>query len=105
MLLSRDGPLMRQTADWMRPADERILEVLADCGNMTPTAISADGKVPRAPVSYSHVSGRVTRLVKYGLVDEYDDGLFRITDTGERFLAGELDVSQLEPLPWLAQSG
>lgn len=92
---------MRKPASWMVRADERILEVLADDGNLTPKAISQEGKVPRAPVNRSHVSSRCNDLLRYGLIDEFDNNLYRITSTGEQFLAGELDAEQLEPLPWL----
>jgi predicted transcriptional regulator len=75
----------------MRPIDERILEELDEEGNLTPQALDDFGvTVP------NHASNRLSEMAKYGLVERISRGLYRITDEGEAFLAGELDASTLD---------
>jgi len=50
---------MRQSADWMsRPADDSILEVVREEGNMTPLALSRDGEVTRVDIGRKHAGNR-----------------------------------------------
>jgi len=83
---------MRQPAEWMVPSDDRILELIRECGNLTPKAIEAFG----GPVR-QYVSERCRMLVRYGLLDQVYRGLYGITDAGEAYLDEELDASELEP--------
>jgi len=77
----------------MRPVDERILEELDEEGNLTPQALDDFGvTVP------NHASNRLSAMAKYGLVERISRGLYRITNDGEAFLAGDLDASELEPV-------
>ncbi|AFO57032.1 MULTISPECIES: hypothetical protein [unclassified Natrinema] len=88
---------MRQPAEWMRsPADDRILELMHDEGNMTPRALSRDGDIPRIDISRDYAGDRCRELAKYGLLERLDRGLYRLTDFGEAYLEGDLDVSELE---------
>ena len=84
----------RDRADWMQPLDEHILEALSEEGNLTPQAIENLDVTVR-----SHASMRLSKLRKYGLVERFADteGLYAITDAGERFLSGDLDAAELEP--------
>jgi hypothetical protein len=50
--------MVQKCADWMRPVGERILETMADEGNLTPRAVS-DFDV----TSQSHASNRLGALV------------------------------------------
>lgn len=84
---------MRKQADWMVPADNRILELIRDYGNLTPAAIEAKG----GPVS-DHASRRAKKLVRYGLLEQIHRGLYGITDAGEAYLDEELDASMLDPV-------
>jgi len=89
---------MRQDADWMRrPADDSILELLRDEGNMTPLAISREGRVARADITRKYAGDRLRTLTRYGLVRRLDDGLYQITDDGRNWLTGDLDPTTLEP--------
>jgi hypothetical protein len=89
---------MRKDAEWMRqPADDRILEVLREEGNMTPRAVSRDGEVPRADVSRDYAGSRLRVLRNYGLVRRLDRGLYQITNQGIRYLDEKLDAATLEP--------
>lgn len=86
---------MRQPAEWMRPSDDRILELLREHGNLTPQAVSNLG----GP-SASHSQNRLPKLRKHGLVELVADvrGLYRLTDDGRSYLDEELDASTLEPV-------
>ncbi len=87
---------MRQPADWMVAADDRILETLRDDGNMTPIAVSRDGLHKRVDVGRKYASDRLNVLADYGLVSRVDEGLYGITDSGLAYLAEELDAGELE---------
>jgi len=84
---------MRESADWMVPSDDRILELIREHGNLTPKAIEAFG----GPVR-QHASRRCAKLTEYGLLNRVYRGLYGITDTGEAYLDEELDAGELEPL-------
>lgn len=90
---ARDGGVVRQRAEWMRPVDERILETMRDEGNLTPRAV-AEFDV----CSQGHASDRLAELADYGLVERITRGLYRLTDDGRAFLDEELDASELEPV-------
>lgn len=89
----RDCDQMRQPAEWMVPADDRILELIRDQGNLTPGAIEKFG----GPVS-DHASRRARKLARYGLLEQIHHGLYRLTDEGRAYLDEELDASTLEPV-------
>lgn len=84
---------MRESADWMVPSDDRILELIREHGNLTPKAIEAFG----GPVR-QHASRRCAKLAEYGLLERVYRGLYGITDEGEAYLDEELDASDLESI-------
>ncbi|SDC06525.1 winged helix-turn-helix domain-containing protein [Natrinema hispanicum] len=83
---------MRKRADWMVRADEVILEVLESDLLLGPTTIAKNGDLSR-----QHVSNRLSILIAYGLVERVEEGYYRITDRGKRWLRGEIDASELDP--------
>lgn len=85
--------MARKRADWMRPVDEHIMEVMRDEGNMTPQALN---EFDVAAANYAR--DRLSELSRYGLVERLSRGLYRLTDEGEAFLTEELDASELEPV-------
>lgn len=87
---------MRQPADWMVPADDRILESLREVGNLTPLAVSKEGLVARVDIGRKWASTRLRELAAYGLVEQVDEGLYGLTDVGRAYLDEELDASELE---------
>lgn len=90
---------MRQPAEWMRsPADDRILELIQDRGNMTPRALSREGDISRIDIRRDYAGDRCRELAKYGLLKRVDRGLYTVSEQGEAYLAGDLDASELEPL-------
>lgn len=90
------GDVVRQPADWMAPADDRILETIRDEGNMTPLALSREGDVPRLDISRKYAGLRCREMTGYGLLEKVDRGLYRLTDEGRAYLDEELDASTLE---------
>ena len=82
---------MRQAADWMVPSDDRILELVREHGNLTPTAIEELG----GPTS-GHARNRCPVLAEYGLLERISRGLYGITEEGEAYLNEELDANELE---------
>lgn len=88
---SQPSDEMRQSAEWMVPSDDRILELLREHGNLTPQAIEDFG----GPVA-GHAQDRLPELAEYGLVDRISRGLYQITDAGRSYLDEELDASTLD---------
>lgn len=86
---------MRQSADWMVPIDDRILEAIRDYGNLTPRAVSREGDTPRVDIGRKYAGERCRELARYGLLERIDRGLFGITDEGRAYLGEELDASTL----------
>nr|WP_251328239.1 helix-turn-helix domain-containing protein [Haloplanus sp. HW8-1] len=73
------------------PLDERILEALDSSGLiLSPAVISIN-----IDKSRSEVNRRLSTLVEYGLVTRVQRGYYEITETGQQYLAGELDASTL----------
>ena len=89
---------MRQRADWMAPMDDPILEVLRDIGNLTPGAISREGRVPRVDVGSQHASNRCRVLWRRGMLVMVDSGLYALSEDGRAYLDEELDASTLDEL-------
>jgi len=76
----------------MKPStDDAILESLRNKGNQQPVHVA--NQIDR---HRKYVGERLRELAEYGLVENLGQGLYRITGTGERYLEGELDVSELE---------
>jgi len=76
----------------MTRADDYILEFLDE------KDIKATPRVISANIDYTHqyVNERLKPLRENGLVENTGDGLYRITDRGRAYLAGELDADDLE---------
>jgi len=90
---TRNRDEMRQQADWMVPSDNRILELIREYGNLTPSAIEAKG----GPVR-QHASQRCSELAEYGLLNRVHRGLYGITEKGVAYLDEDLDASTLDPV-------
>jgi len=89
--------MRRPRVEWMTRADDAILEFLLNEGNRP---INATPAVVQANVNYqiSHVRNRLRELHSAGLVEYYDEdrGIYRITESGKAYLAGDLKASDLE---------
>lgn len=84
---------MRQSAKWMVLADDRILEFLREEGPHAPSRIAADERIPWGR---QHVGNRCRELEHRGLTRNIGNGVYTITEDGERYLDGELDAKGLE---------
>ncbi|AGB31021.1 hypothetical protein C488_02371 [Natrinema pellirubrum DSM 15624] len=79
-------------AEWMDPADERILEYMQNEDVFEPNQFDEAKICPANFAAY-----RCRELAKYGLLKRHMPGVYEVTDAGERYLAGELDPSELAP--------
>jgi len=76
----------------MNPVDDQIMEVLQESGAGTPRSLADE--IGR---NNDYLGVRCRELTKYRLLKRPSRGLYTLTDLGEQYLAGELDVSDLEP--------
>lgn len=83
----------RLPAEWMQSADDRILEWLESEGTTTPKTLSDE-----SPYDYHRntVQRRLRLLSKAGLVERVGRGVYRITEEGEKYLAGESDLRDVD---------
>lgn len=84
---------MRYSAAWMTLADERILERLSEVETDTPKGMAESGVVR---FSRQYIGQRCRKLAEYGLTQHLGNGVYRLTEDGEQYLAGELDAAELE---------
>lgn len=82
----------------MRSVDDRILETIREDGNMTPLALSREGRVERLDIGRKYAGIRARKLVDYGILTLVDKGLYGITNEGIAYLDEELDASTLDPV-------
>ncbi len=83
---------MRPRVDWMNQTDDRILELLNESGLILSPAVIAKN----LQYSRSWVSERTGKLVNAGLVEQVDDGYYRISSLGQAYLEGSVDAEELE---------
>lgn len=77
----------------MTIADERILERLSEVETDTPKGMADIGDVR---FSRQYIGERCRKLTDYGMLQHLGNGVYRITETGEQYLVGELDAEKLE---------
>jgi len=85
---------MRYSGDWMVLADDRILEFIRREGAGKPKMMEDSGYVK---YSRSYISKRCRKLVENGLLRDLGDGVYVITERGEKYLDGEINTSKDEP--------
>lgn len=84
--------MRRPRVSWMTQGDDRILETLETSGLiLSPRVLSANTDYTR-----NYINKRLRKLRENDLVERVDEGLYRITDRGRAYLAGELDAENLE---------
>jgi DNA-binding IclR family transcriptional regulator len=73
------------------PIDDRILEALATSGLvLSPSVIAFN-----IDKSRSEVNRRLSVLVEHDLVERVKRGYYEITNLGERYLAGDINLDDL----------
>ncbi|USZ67416.1 hypothetical protein NGM10_11835 [Halorussus salilacus] len=83
---------MRQRAEWMKPADDAILEYTRDAGEVPPAVIARNIDIHR-----NYAGQRCLELAEYGLLEKEEGGYYRLSDLGREYLDEELDADELEP--------
>jgi predicted transcriptional regulator len=77
----------------MKGADDRILEFLAEEGPSSPMKMFNDGRIR---FSRTYINVRCQELAERGLVVNLGNGVYQITDLGEKYLTGEFDTAELD---------
>ena len=85
--------LMRKSSAWMTLWDDRIMEIIRDKG---PSSASELVKHPYIHVTKSTISRRLNKLADNGLLNRLPNGVYSLTEKGEQYLDGELNVAELE---------
>jgi hypothetical protein len=88
----------RERAPWMRPLDDRLLEVLQARGPLAPSGLRSLLVTTAGPTTRSaqEVEARLATLRRRGLVGRQGDRL-AVTATGSAYLRGEVDAATLSP--------
>ncbi|WP_049941177.1 hypothetical protein [Halorhabdus utahensis] len=75
----------------MTQADDRLLETLEESSLiLSPRILSVNTDYSR-----HYVSERLAKLLDAKLVEKKGDGLYQITEDGQKYLAGDLDADAL----------
>lgn len=76
----------------MTAGDDRILETLDDSG----LALSPSVLAYNIDYTRNYVSKRLRKLMDAGLITKVDDGLYEITEFGEKYVHGELSADDID---------
>lgn len=82
---------MRRRAEWMVPADDKLLEYLESKGPDLPTNMADHIDLTR-----KYIGQRARILTEHNLLVNRGGGLYDITKEGRAYLAGEPDASELD---------
>jgi len=82
---------MVEQVPWMAPVDYEILLFF----DKHPIIVSPRVLAVNIEYDRQYVSKRCRALTEAGLLTAVDTGLFELTETGQTYLEGELDVSEL----------
>lgn len=74
-------------------ADDRLLEYLLDHGPASPSKIVSHERID---MSRTHANTRLSIMAETELVEMVGNGVYRITEVGEEYLAGKIDARDLE---------
>lgn len=87
---------MRKSGEWMTLWDDRILEVIrSDPDKVGSVGDLADNDHIR--ISQPSVSRRCKKLAERGLLRKVGDGVYMLTERGEKYLNGEISTYENEP--------
>jgi predicted transcriptional regulator len=84
---------MHTRVGWLKPSDYPILKEISEYGGwMKPSTLALN-----IPYTRDHISWRCKTLAEHGLLERHEDVPgYRITEKGRAYLAGDLDVEDLE---------
>jgi len=74
--------------------DDRILEIARKEDSVSPKELAETGYFA---VSRQQISRRLRKLNEHGLVQHLGNGVYVITERGERYLDGEISTYEDEP--------
>jgi hypothetical protein len=74
--------------------DDRVLEYLRENETGGATEMAESGLIP---YTRGYISQRLSKLADHNLVKPLGNGVYRITERGERYLDGELNTSEDAP--------
>jgi repressor of nif and glnA expression len=77
----------------MSLVDDRILEYIRENESGGATEMAENG----VRYSQGHISKRCKKLEEHGLLKHFGNGVYVITERGERYLDGEIDTSEDAP--------
>lgn len=77
----------------MSLVDDRILEYIRENESGGATEMAKNG----VRYSQGHISKRCKKLEEHGLLRHLGNGVYVITERGERYLDGEIDTSEDAP--------
>lgn len=85
---------MRRSGKWMTIVDDRVLEYIRENEHGSPTEMKREG-----PIRYSrqYIAERCRKLAEHGLLQPVGNGVYTITERGEKYLDGELDTHVDQP--------
>ena len=80
---------MRRSGKWMSIVDDRVLEYIRENEYGSPTEMKDKG-----PIRYTrqHIAKRCRKLAEHGLLKPVGNGVYVITERGEKYLDGEIDT-------------
>lgn len=89
-----DGPDMHRRVEWMVAADVLILEFLYASRDRRGNPSIQTPNTLHLNIGYSrqHISQRCKVLVEHGLVEQLDQGRYRLTDRGEQLIENEIPL-------------
>ena len=83
---------MRRSARWMVLLDDRIMEYIEENGPSIPSDIAE-----YVPYGSQHVGNRCRKLAKKDFLQNLGNGVYVLTEQGERYLSGEFNAEEEVP--------
>jgi len=87
---------MRKSGMWMTIWDDRILEIIRN----DPDKVGKVGNLAKEEtirISRASVSRRCQKLAEHGLLRPIGDGVYVLTERGEKYLDGEINTYEDQP--------
>ncbi|OYR87596.1 PhiH1 repressor [Halorubrum sp. E3] len=87
---------MRKSSEWMVIWDDRIMEIIRENGVGSASELADHEVIKR---EQSTVSRRLNKLADHGLLQRLPNGVYSLTEEGEKYLDGELSAPELDDQP------
>jgi len=83
---------LRLSPKWFTLADERTLEYLGQEGRASPSIIANDDRVLFVR---QYINKRLVKLTNAGITARVGRGFYELSDVGEGYLAGDVDLREM----------